>query len=86
MNLAHIAKAVRINDAMKRRRDQVRLLLGERYRNEVALGQDVIRAVMEADKLEAVPATLKLCKEAQSHGHDTAVSILIAALVEMLEA
>lgn len=86
MNLQHLAKAVRINDDMLCRRDFVRsVMTPERYRQAVANVQRIIRAVMARDGLEPLPATLKLCQQAMLDGHGSAVTMLIAGVVEMVE-
>jgi hypothetical protein len=86
MTLAHIARAVRVNDDMIRRRDNVRALFApERYAAETAKCRRLIRFVMERDGLQALGAALKLCQDALEKGHGGAVNVLIAAVVDMIE-
>lgn len=74
---------VRLLAKMYKRRDEARLVLGDRYAATMAQGAEMIRGVMAKHGCNEVEAALMLGKEASDNF--VSVMIVVASCVEMLE-
>lgn len=75
--------AIKLTADLIQRRDDMRQILGDRYRAEVTETMSILRAVSKEWKLPITETALALAKGISNAGHNP--SIVFAALVEELE-
>jgi len=78
--MSHMGKALKISADMIQRRYDVRMLLGDKYAENVEVARRVIRGVAKDGGLTISSAALSVAKNMSASGLDP--SLVIAAFVE----
>jgi len=91
VSLSSLMKSFVITGEMIERRDRVRSLYGDnhgkksRYDDATKPARVIIKGIAKQDGTDLVRAAMKICKLAVSEGNGGAVSLVIAALVDLCE-
>jgi hypothetical protein len=80
-----MVKALRITADMIERRDFVKRLYGDRYESAVGEAKKIVSGIADRDGKTVVQAALFIANKAIIDGHGEAVSMIIAAAVELCE-
>jgi hypothetical protein len=86
MSIQHLLKASRLSDDMIERRDLVRRLYGDRYDSFVETPKTLIRSIKQRKGGTTLSVGLELAKKAVEDGHGAAVTPIVAAVVDMVQA
>ncbi len=85
MSLQHLANSVRLADEMTKRREMVREIYGDRYAEAIRVSKRLVQMVAKQDGLSLIQAGLKICKQAVADGSGSAVSLIIAATLDLID-
>jgi hypothetical protein len=83
--LPHYLRAVKLTADMVERRDLLKRLHGDKYRERTERARSIIKAVAQRDGVGVVEAAMNICKKAAEDGHGEAITVVVAALVDLCE-
>jgi hypothetical protein len=83
--MSHLMKAAKIANDMEERRQLMHSVYGDNYASVTKTARGLIKIVAEREGKSIIQAALSLGVQAEKDGHGAAVSLLIAAALDLIE-
>ena len=84
--MSHLLKACSVTYQMIERRDYVKRIYGDQYAIKMRIPTSIIRGVKKDTGKSTLDAGLEVGQKAIADGNRDAVNLIIAAMVDMIEA